>query len=156
MSYKYKESNLVYLIQISKNENEEKINFQITNESNFSERFISDFSLDYFQNISDLFKNKTISEIENILKQLIEKNKYKLIYKTNYIIIELNIEIQFFNSIKIPIEIPKESLFTENQLKSIITPITDKLNISISTLIEKIKLLEEKNEEIIKKLNKLE
>ncbi len=85
MSYKYKESNLVYLIQISKNENEEKINFQITNESNFSERFISDFSLDYFQNISDLFKNKTISEIENILKQLIEKSKYKLIHKTNSI-----------------------------------------------------------------------
>ena len=156
MSYRYKENNSEYLIKISKNENEEKINFQIINESNLTERYISDLSLDYFQNLTDLFRHKTLSEIENILKKLIENNKYKLTHNINYIIIELNIEIQFINSIKISIEIPKESLFTENQLKSIITPITDKLNNNITSLIEKITLLEEKNEEIIKKLNKLE
>ena len=156
MSFKYKESNLSYLIKISKIEEDKKINIQIINESNLSERYIKDFSLDYFQNLSDLFKNKTISEIENIIKQLIENNKYKLKQNINYINIEFNIEIQFINSITISIEIPKESLFTENQLKSIITPITDTINNNITYLIEKMARLEAKNEEIIKKLNKLE
>ncbi len=156
MSFKYKESNLSYLIKISKIEEDKKINIQIINESNLSERYIKDFSLDYFQNLSDLFKNKTISEIENIIKQLIENNKYKLKPNINYINIEFNIEIQFINSITISIEIPKESLFTENQLKSIITPITDTINNNITYLIEKMAILEAKNEEIIKKLNKLE
>ena len=85
MSFKYKESNLSYLIKISKIEEDKKINIQIINESNLSERYIKDFSLDYFQNLSDLFKNKTISEIENIIKQLIENNKYKLKQNINYI-----------------------------------------------------------------------
>ena len=156
MSFKYKESNLSYLIKISKIEEDKKINIQIINESNLSERYIKDFSLDYFQNLSDLFKNKTISEIENIIKQLIENNKYKLKQNINYINIEFNIEIQFINSITISIEIPKESLFTENQLKSIITPITDTINNNITYLIEKMARLEAKNEEIIKKLNKIE
>ena len=73
------------MIKISKIEEDKKINIQIINESNLSERYIKDFSLDYFQNLSDLFKNKTISEIENIIKQLIENNKYKLKQNINYI-----------------------------------------------------------------------
>ena len=77
MSYRYKENNSEYLIKISKNENEEKINFQIIDESNLTERYISDLSSDYFQNLSDFLRYKTVSEIENILKKLIENYKYK-------------------------------------------------------------------------------
>ena len=83
--------------KISKNENEEKINFHIINESYFSERFIPDCTLDYFQSIRDLFKNKTISEIENILKQLIENNKYKLIHKTKIYYYRIKYKNLFFS-----------------------------------------------------------
>jgi hypothetical protein len=112
--------------------------------------------LEYFHNLSDIFKNKTLTEMEKILKNLIENNKYILKVDSNYITIEFNIEFQFIGEIKINIKIPKETLFSENQLKSILTPITDALNNNITSLVEKIKILEEKNEKIIKKLELLQ
>ena len=91
--------------------------------------------------------------MEKILKNLIENNKYILKVDSNYITIEFNIEFQFIGEIKINIKIPKETLFSENQLKSILTPITDALNSNKTFLVEKIK---EKNEKIIKKLELLQ
>ena len=91
--------------------------------------------------------------MEKILKNLIENNKYILKVDSNYITIEFNIEFQFIGEIKINIKIPKETLFSENQLKSILTPITDALNNNKTFLVEKIK---EKNEKIIKKLELLQ
>ena len=112
--------------------------------------------MEYFHNLSDIFKNKTLTEMEKILKNLVENNKYILKVDSNYITIEFNIEFQFIGEIKINIKIPKETLFSENQLKSILTPITDALNNNITSLVEKIKILEEKNEKIIKKLELLQ
>ena len=133
MSFKYEGNNTTYIIELNKKE-DDKIFIQIINESNLSEKYISEFSLEYFLNISDIFKNKKLSEIEVILKNLLENKKYKLILnKQNYIKMELNIEIPFINTITISLEIPKESLFSEIQLKSIISPNDDK----ISLLIEK-------------------
>jgi hypothetical protein len=109
--------------------------------------------LEYFHNLSDIFKNKTLTEMEKILKNLIENNKYILKVDSNYITIEFNIEFQFIGEIKINIKIPKETLLSENQLKSILTPITDALNNNKTFLVEKIK---EKNEKIIKKLELLQ
>ena len=69
-----------------------------------------------------------------------------------YIIIEFIIEIPLVDKIKISLEISKETLFSEIQLKKIISPLDDK----ISLLIDKLKQLEEKDKEIINKLNYLE
>ena len=153
MSFKYEGNNSTYIIELNKKEENNKINIQIINESNLSEKYISEFSLDYFLKLSDIFKNKTLSEIEIIFKNLLENKKYKLIFNNQkYIKIEFSIEIPFINTIKIFLEILKEALFSEIQLKSIICPLEDK----ISLLIDKIKILEEKNKEIISKLDSLE
>ena len=53
--YKYEIGNNLYYIQISIKENDKKINIQIINESDFSERYFSEFSLEYFHNLSDIF-----------------------------------------------------------------------------------------------------
>ena len=154
--YKYEIDNKLYYITISIKETDKIINIQIINESDFSERYFSEFSLEYFHNLSDIFKNKTLTEMEKILKNLIENNKYILKVDSNYITIEFNIEFQFIGEIKINIKIPKETLFSENQLKSILIPITDAYHNNITSLVEKIKILEEKNEKIIKKLELLQ
>ena len=139
MSFKYNENNNTYIIEINKKE-ENNILIQILNESHLSEKYISDISLEYFHSLSDIFKNKSLSDIETILKNLFENKKYKLIVSSNNIKLEFNIEIPFVDTIKIHLEIPKESLFSETQLKKIISP----LNKNISLLTEKIKKLEEK------------
>ena len=74
-----------------------------------------------------------------------------MLFNNNSIKLELNIEIPFVTSIKISLEISKESLFSEIQLRKIISPLNDK----ISLLIDKIKKLEEKNYEIIFQLKSL-
>ena len=116
MSFKYNENNNTYIIEINKKE-ENNILIQILNESHLSEKYISDISLEYFHSLSDIFKNKSLSDIETILKNLFENKKYKLIVSSNNIKLEFNIEIPFVDTIKIHLEIPKESLFSETQLK---------------------------------------
>ena len=153
MSFKYEGNNTTYIIELNKKEENNKIYIHIVNSFNLSEKFISEFSLEYFLNISDIFKNKTLSEIETILKNLLDNNKYQLKFNNqNCIIIEFNIEIPFINTIKVSLEISKEGLFSEFQLKSLISPLEEK----ISILIDKIKILENKNNEIIIKLKSLE
>ena len=152
MQYKYEENNNLYIIELNKNEEYKKIIIQIINESNLSEKYITEFSLEYFLGLSDIFKNKTLSEIEKILKNLLENKKYKLLFNQNFIKIEFDIEIPFVDTIKISLEVSKENLFSEIQLKKLISPLDDK----ISLLIDKIKTLEEKNEIIINKLNFLQ
>ena len=152
MSYKYGESNNIYIIELNKKEENNKIIIQIINESNLSEKYISEFSLEHFLGLSDIFKNKTLSEIEKILKNLLDNKKYKLLFNQYYIEIEFIIEIPLVDKIKISLQISKETLFSEIQLKKIISPLDDK----ISLLIDKLKILEEKDKEIINKLNYLE
>ena len=152
MSYKYGENNNIYIIELNKKEENNKIIIQIINESNLSEKYISEFSLEHFLGLSDIFKNKTLSEIEKILKNLLDNKKYKLLFNQYYIEIEFIIEIPLVDKIKISLEISKETLFSEIQLKKIISPLDEK----ISLLIDKLKQLEEKDKEIINKLNYLE
>ena len=152
MSYKYGESNNIYIIELNKKEENNKIIIQIINESNLSEKYISEFSLEHFLGLSDIFRNKTLSEIEKILKNLLDNKKYKLLFNQYYIIIEFIIEIPLVDKIKISLQISKETFFSEIQLKKIISPLDDK----ISLLIDKLKQLEEKDKEIINKLNYLE
>ena len=140
MQVKYEENNNLYIIELNKNEENKKIIIQIINKSNLSEKYITEFSLEYFLGLSDIFKNKTLSEIEKILKNLLENKKYKLLFNQNFIKIEFDIEIPFVDTIKISLEVSKENLFSEIQLKKIISPLNDK----ISLLIDKIKTLEEK------------
>ena len=106
--------------------------------------------------MTDLLKNKELADIENIFKQLLQNNKYELLFNKNSINIEFKIEIPFIGLSKIVLEIPNEKLFNESLLKSIITPITNNLNNNISSLIDKINNLEKSNSEIINKLNILE
>ena len=106
--------------------------------------------------MTDLLKNKELADIENIFKQLFQNNKYELLFNKNSINIEFKIEIPFIGLLKIVLEIPNEILFNESLLKSIITPITNNINNSISSLIDKINNSEKSNLEIINKLNKLE
>ena len=100
MSFKYNENNNTYIIEINKKE-ENNILIQILNESHLSEKYISDISLEYFHSLSDVFKNKSLSDIETILKNLFENKKYKLIVSSNNIKLEFNIEIPFVDTIKI-------------------------------------------------------
>ena len=152
MCYKYEGNNNIYIIELNKKEENNKIIIQIINESNLSEKYITEFSSEYFISLTDIFKNKTLSEIEKILKNLLDNKKYKLLFNQNNITIEFDIEIPFVDTIKIFLEIYKETLFSEIQLKKLISPLDDK----ISLLIDKIKTLEEKNKEIINKLNSLQ
>ena len=153
MPFKFGFDNSIYLIELNNKKENNLIYIQIINESNLSEKYISGFSLEYFLKISDIFKNKTLSEIEIILKNLLENKKYNLIINNQkkYIKLEFNIEIPFINTIQISLEVSKETSFSEMQLKSIISPLEDK----ISLLVDKIKLLEERNSELINKLNSL-
>jgi len=121
MQYKYEENNNLYIIELNKNEENKKIIIQIINKSNLSEKYITEFSLEYFLGLSDIFKNKTLSEIEKILKNLIENKKYKLLFNQNFIKIEFDIEIPFVDTIKISLEVSKENLFSEIQLKKLIS-----------------------------------
>lgn len=89
--------------------------------------------------------------MEKILKNLLDNKKYKLLFIKNVIKIEFYIEIPFVDTIKILLEVSKENLFSDIQLKKLISPLEDK----ISLLNDKIKILEEKNEVIINKLNLL-
>ena len=153
MSFKYNDNNSSYIIELNKKEENKLIYIQIINESNLSEKYISGFSLEFFKSFSDIFKNKTLSEIETILKNLLENKKYKLIYNNQKNInLEFNVEIPSITTIQITLEILKEKLFSEIQLKSIISPLENKF----SLLLDKIKILEEKNNEIINKLKYLE
>ena len=95
-------------------------------------------------------------DIENIFKQLLQNNKYKLLLNKNTIKIEFKIEIPFIGQSKIVLEIHIETLNNESLLKSIITPIANSINNNISLLFDKINNLEKSNSEIIKQLNKLE
>jgi hypothetical protein len=149
MNIRYEENNNIYIIELNKIEENNKIIIQIINESNLSEKYISEFSLEYFRGLSDIFKNKTLSEMEKILKNLLDNKKYKLLFIKNVIKIEFYIEIPFVDTIKILLEVSKENLFSDIQLKKLISPLEDK----ISLLNDKIKILEEKNEVIINKLN---
>ena len=153
MSFKYEVNNSTFIIELNKKEDNNLIYIQIINESNLSEKYIAEFSLEYFQNFSDIFKNKTLLEIETILKNLLENKKYKLICNNQKNIqLIFNIEIPSITTIQISLEISKETLFSEIQLKSIISPLENK----ITLLLDKIKILEEKNNEIINKLKNLE
>ena len=156
MSYKYKQKDDTYIIELTGVEENKEIIIQIIKESNLSERYCSHFKLETLRNMIDLLKNKELSDIENIFKQLLQNNKYELLFNKNSINIEFKIEIPFIGLSKIVLEIPNEILFNESLLKSIITPISNNLNNNISSLIDKINNLEKSNSEIINKLNKLE
>ena len=151
MNIRYEENNNIYIIELNKKEENNKIIIQIINESNLSEKYISEFSLEYFRRFSDIFKNKTLSEMEKILINLLDNKKYKLLFIKNVIKIEFYVEIPFVDTIKILLEVSKENLFSDIQLKKLISPLEDK----ISLLNDKIKILEEKNEVIINELNLL-
>ena len=127
MSFKYKENNNSYIIEINKKEEINNISIQILNESNLSDNYISEFSLGYLISLTDIFKNKTLSEIETILKNLLENKKYKLLFNQNFINLVFNLEIPFVDTIKITLEIPKESFFTQTQLQSIISPLNENI-----------------------------
>ena len=154
MSYKFKKNNDTYIIELTRVEEDKEIIIQIIKESNLSERYCYHFKLETLRNISDLLKTKELADIENIFKQLLQNNKYELLFNKKSINIEFKIEIPFIGLSKIVLEIPNEILFTESLLKSIITPITNNLNNNISLLIDKINNLEKSNLEIIGKLNK--
>jgi len=156
MSYKFKQNNDTYIIELTRVEENKELIIQIIKESNLSERYSSHFKLETLRNMSDLLKNKELSDIENIFKQLLQNNKYELKFNKDSINIEFKIEIPFIGFSKIVLEIPNEILFNESLLKSIITPITNNLNNNISSLIDKVNNLEKSNSEIINKLNKLE
>ena len=49
MNIKYEENNNIYIIELNKKEENNKIIIQIINESNLSEKYISEFSLEYFR-----------------------------------------------------------------------------------------------------------
>ena len=75
MSYKYGESNNIYIIELNKKEENNKIIIQIINKYNLSEKYISEFSLEHFLGLSDIFKNKTLLKIKKILKNLLDNKK---------------------------------------------------------------------------------
>ena len=156
MSYKFKQNNDAYIIELTRVEENKELIIQIIKESNLSERYCCHFKLETLRNMIDLFKSKELADIENIFKQLLQNNKYELKFNKDSINIEFKIEIPFIGFSKIVLEIPNEILFNESLLKSIITPITNNLNSNISSLIDKINNLEKSNSEIINKLNKLE
>ena len=56
-----------------------------------------------------------------------ENKKYKLLFSQNFINLVFNIEIPFVDTIKITLEIPKESFFTQTQLQSIISPLNENI-----------------------------
>ena len=156
MSYKFKKNDDIYIIELKRVEENKEIVIRIIKESNLSERYCSHFKFEYLRNMTDLFKNKELIDIENIFKQLLQNNKYKLLLNKNTIKIEFKIEIPFIGQSKIVLEIHIETLNNESLLKSIITPITNSINNNISLLFDKINNLEKSNSEIIKQLNKLE
>ena len=156
MSYKFKQNDDTYIIELTRVEENKEIIIQIIKESNLSERYCCHFKLETLRNMTDLLKNKDLADIENIFKQLLQNNKYECLINKNSINIEFKIDIPFIGLSKIFLEIPNEKLFNESLLKSIITLITNNLNNNISSLIDKIDNLEKSNSEIINKLNKLE
>ena len=156
MAYKFKQNDDIYIIELKRVEENKEIVIRIIKESNLSERYCSHFKLEYLRNMTDLFKNKELIDIENIFKQLLQNNKYELLLNKNTIKIEFKIEIPFIGQSKIVLEIHIETLNNESLLKSIITPITNSINNNISLLFDKINNLEKSNSEIIKQLNKLE
>ena len=99
MSFKYIANNTTYIIELNKSEENDKISIIIINEANLSEKYFSEFSLEYFHHLSDIFKNKSLSEIESSIKNLLENKKYKLLFNNNSIKLELNIEntLCYFN-----------------------------------------------------------
>ena len=139
-------NNKKYILEFGKSENDKKIIFKITKNSNIiNNYFILILDEEEFQNINPIFKiYQNINEIYSLLIDILNDKKYNLIEKEKEITLMMKFNIYKGKEIDIEFNLKEKAIKKEEMI--------DKLYSLVNSLIEDNKLIKD---ELTKKNNEL-